>query len=141
MPLRHQGNAQDMAARERRTTPHFSCGGMGLRGRMTAGDKTMTTLDRTFLDTTGAARPAVALRLARKVVDTLRAWRNRRQIYRLAEMSEWELADIGLTRADLSVAWNSPMSVDPTARLGALADARAGAELRRAVEMAARTVC
>ena len=72
MPLRHQGNAQDMAARERRTTPHFSCGGMGLRGRMTAGDT---------------------------------------------------------------------MSVDPTARLGALADARAGADLRRAVEMAARTVC
>lgn len=101
----------------------------------------MTTLDRTFLDTTGASRPAVALRLARKVVDTLRAWRNRRQIYRLAEMSEWELADIGLTRADLNVAWNSPLSVDPTARLGALADARASAELRRAVEMAARTVC
>ena len=94
----------------------------------------MTTLDRTFLDTTGAARPAAALRLARKVVDTLRAWRNRRQIYRLAEMSEWELADIGLTRADLSVAWNSPMSVDPTARASASAPSRA-------VEMAARTVC
>ena len=110
MPLRHQGNAQDMAARERRTTLHFSCGGMGLRGRMTAGDKTMTTLDRTFLDTTGAARPAAALRLARKVVDTLRAWRNRRQIYRLAEMSEWELADIGEFQATLRSARVRPMS-------------------------------
>ena len=101
----------------------------------------MTTLDRTFLPATGALQPSFAVRLVRKVADILRAWRNRREIYRLSEMSEWELADIGLTRADLSVVWNSPLSVDPTARLGAIADARAGHELRRAVETAARSVC
>ena len=53
---------------------------------------------------------------------TLNAWLNRRELYRLGEMSDRELHDIGLTRSDLFVARNVPASVDPTARLGALAD-------------------
>lgn len=101
----------------------------------------MTTLDRTFIPTTDASRQSIAVRLVRNTVDLLRTWRNRREIYRLSEMTEWELADIGLTRADLSVVWDSPFTVDPTARLGAIADARAGQELRRATELAARSIC
>ena len=52
----------------------------------------------------------------------LRAWANRRELYRLGEMSDRELHDIGLTRSDLFVARNVPATIDPTARLGALAD-------------------
>ncbi len=51
-------------------------------------------------------------------------------------MSDAELADIGLTRADLHVAVRSPFDFDPTAQLNALAKART-----EAGEDAARRVC
>ena len=46
------------------------------------------------------SRPAVAIRVANAVSNVYRAWKNRRAFYRLGEMSDAELADIGLTRAD-----------------------------------------
>lgn len=101
----------------------------------------MTTLDRTTLPMTGTTRPALAVRIMRNVADMYRAWKNRRAVYELGLLSEWELSDIGLTRADLHIAWRLPLGVDPTVELGAMADARATRELRAAAERAARSVC
>lgn len=85
-----------------------------------------------------AAAPAAALhvRAARVVGQVWKAWRNRRDFYRLGEMSDAELADIGLTRADLTVVVGLPLSADPTAHLGAIASSRI-----RSIEDGARTVC
>ena len=69
------------------------------------------------------AGPAVN-RMGKLVTQAWRAWRNRREFYRLGEMSDTELADIGLTRADLHVAINGPFGADPTARLGVMAERR-----------------
>lgn len=84
-------------------------------------------------ETVHAAR-AVA-RIANAVSNFLRAWKNRREFYHLGQMSDTELADIGLTRSDLSVAVDLPFGSDPTGHLGALAEARL-----REVEAMARQV-
>ncbi|MDQ2634838.1 MAG: DUF1127 domain-containing protein [Pseudomonadota bacterium] len=76
-----------------------------------------------------------AARLVNAVRNFLRAWRNRREFYRLGEMSDAELSDIGLTRTDLSVAIDLPFGSDPTVRLGSLAAVRL-----REIEAAARQV-
>jgi len=88
-------------------------------------------------ETVHAARPAAsyALRIVNAVSNFLRAWKNRREFYRLGEMSDTELADIGLTRTDLSVAIDLPFGSDPTVHLGALAETR-----QREVEAMARQV-
>jgi len=70
-------------------------------------------------------RPAVATRALDALANTYRAWKNRRAFYRLGEMSDAELADIGLTRADLHVAIDIPFGSDPTAKLRAIAVERA----------------
>ncbi|MCO5160354.1 MAG: DUF1127 domain-containing protein [Mesorhizobium sp.] len=101
----------------------------------------MTTLDRTPFPLTGTTRPAVAVRVVNAVVRILRAWKNRREIYHLGAKSDCELADIGLTRGDLHVAWCEPFGVDPTTTLGALAEARSIQAMRDATERAARQVC
>ena len=89
-----------------------------------------------------AARPVVAgpvtgpvTGLVNAVGNFLRAWKNRREFYRLGEMSDAELSDIGLTRSDLTVAVDLPFGSDPTAHLGSLAEARL-----REVETMARQV-
>ena len=69
------------------------------------------------------------------VTNFLRAWKNRREFYRLGEMSDTELADIGLTRSDLTVVVDLPFGSDPTAHLGTLAEARL-----REIEAMARQV-
>jgi uncharacterized protein YjiS (DUF1127 family) len=69
-----------------------------------------------------AARPAA--RLAAIVSDVYRAWKNRRAFYRLGELSDAELADIGLTRTDLHVVVAAPFAGDPTVRLRELAGER-----------------
>lgn len=84
-----------------------------------------------------AAQPAALhLRAARAVGQAWKAWRNRREFYRLGEMSDAELADIGLTRTDLSVVVALPFGADPTAHLGAIAHSRI-----RTIEDGAREVC
>ncbi len=70
-----------------------------------------------------AARPA-ATRVLNTLSNLFRAWKNRRAFYRLGELSDAELADIGLTRADLSAAIDVPLGTDPTARLRAIAEER-----------------
>ncbi len=88
-------------------------------------------------ETVHAARPATnpVSRIVGAVSNFLRAWKNRREFYHLGQMSDAELADIGLTRSDLSVVVDLPLGSDPTAHLGALAEARL-----REVEVMARQV-
>jgi uncharacterized protein YjiS (DUF1127 family) len=85
------------------------------------------------------ARPAAARSPLASIVNAaasfLRAWKNRREFYRLGEMSDTELADIGLTRSDLTVVVDLPFRQDPTEHLGTLAAAR-----QREVEAMARQV-
>jgi uncharacterized protein YjiS (DUF1127 family) len=64
-----------------------------------------------------------ATRTVTKLSALITAWQNRRALYRLGYMSDHELSDIGLTRADLYAVDHGPISADPTARLGALAHA------------------
>jgi uncharacterized protein YjiS (DUF1127 family) len=104
----------------------------GLMKRRTA----MTTLDHSTTAIHSATRPALVTRAKNAVSTFYRSWKNRREFYHLGNMSDAELADIGLTRADLHVAVRSPFDFDPTGQLNALAQARAEAS-----EDAARRVC
>ena len=70
------------------------------------------------------ARPAVAARIAAAAANLYRTWKNRRAFCRLSEMTDAELADIGLTRSDLHVADAVPFGSDPTAKLCRLARER-----------------
>jgi uncharacterized protein YjiS (DUF1127 family) len=67
-----------------------------------------------------ATRPAITARLVSVVVRNYRAWQNRRAFYRLGDMTDIELADIGLRRSDLSVAVDLAGGGDPTTHLGTL---------------------
>lgn len=86
----------------------------------------MTALDHhttLAIDARTRAVAAVA-RVAGGFGAMLRAIVNRRQIDRLADLSDHELADIGLRRTDLIVASRLPFGVDPTARLSIFAHER-----------------
>lgn len=72
----------------------------------------------------GASWIAAARRVSGVAAAFYRDWNNRRQFRRLKEMSDWELADIGLTRDDLRAAWNRRPDVDPTAHLAMLKNRR-----------------
>ena len=85
----------------------------------------MTTFDFATETSRITSRPAVATRVANAVANVYRAWKNRRAFYRLGEMSDAELADIGLTRADLHVAIAVPFGRDPTVKLRSIATDRA----------------
>jgi uncharacterized protein YjiS (DUF1127 family) len=85
----------------------------------------MTTIDCCeSVKPTGAraAMAAYALATVEKAGSLFRAWQNRRELYRLSEFNDRELADIGLSRSDLFIARDLPTHVDPTSRLGALAE-------------------
>ena len=84
----------------------------------------MTTLDHCTETTHSAVRPVNAMRFVTYAADLLRAWQNRRAFYRLGEMTDTELADIGLTRSDLHVAVDLPFASDPTVRLRSIRQAR-----------------
>ena len=81
----------------------------------------MTTTDHAHCTVRQDERPAFAARASEIVARLWRAFRNRRAFQRLGEMSDAELADIGLTRADLRIASDPRIGQDPTARLGAVA--------------------
>lgn len=82
----------------------------------------MTALDHAIDALHAASRPALPARIVVTVSNFVRAIKNRRAFYHLGEMSDHELADIGLTRSDLHVAVE--FGADPTAHLGAMANAR-----------------
>ena len=85
----------------------------------------MTTLTHDVTHSMPAtALPSIATVVVNAIVKFLRAWKNRRAFYRLGEMSDAELADIGLTRADLNVAIDLPFGSDPTTHLGSMAETR-----------------
>ncbi len=94
---------------------------------------TITVAHRTHAGAQAAGR--VLARIFRFVADFLRAWKHRRQVYRLGDMSDAQLADIGLVRSDLNVVVDLPFTRDPTAQLGAFAAAR-----QREIEAVARQV-
>ena len=71
-----------------------------------------------------AGRPTAQAGVLGTLSTVFRIWKNRRAFHRLGEMSDAELADIGLTRADLSVAIDAPLGADPTVRLRLLAEER-----------------
>ena len=77
----------------------------------------MAVLDHTSYTTTATLPAALVKRVARAAAGVWKGWSNRRQFRRLAEMSDWELADIGLQRSDLHDAWSSRAALDPTAYL------------------------
>lgn len=97
----------------------------------------MTALDHpTTHAPAGLPRAASAVaRVFGGLAGLLRALRNRRQIGRLRDLSDHQLADIGLTRSDLVVAMHAPLGADPTTRLGTLARERYW------TEFGARHVC
>ena len=82
----------------------------------------------------GASWIAAARRVSGMAAALYRDWNNRRHFRCLQEMSDWELADIGITRDDLRAAWKRRPDVDPTAHLAALA------RQRDSIEDAARRV-
>ena len=94
----------------------------------------MTTLDHYSSTPRFAPSANVIVRGVQALLNAFRALKNRREVYRLGEFSDAELADIGLTRADLHVAVASPFEVDPTVSLGVIVR-------RRMDEQAARSVC
>jgi uncharacterized protein YjiS (DUF1127 family) len=95
----------------------------------------MTTLDHFSSTPHFAPRPNVIVRAAQALLNIYAAFKNRRAFYRLGELSDAELADIGLSRADLHVAVASPFAVDPTASLSVIVGRRMDDE------QAARSVC
>jgi uncharacterized protein YjiS (DUF1127 family) len=84
----------------------------------------MTICDETHETMRIETRPAFAARVMNAVSNFYRTWRNRRQFYRLGEMSDAELADIGLVRSDLHFVVDLPFGVDPTTRLNSIVRAR-----------------
>lgn len=93
----------------------------------------MSTCEAVSIRSRSATLSAIATRAVAGLAAFLRAWRNRRAFYRLGELTDAELADIGLTRADLHVAIDVPFGGDPTVKLCALASRRTAADLTRAV--------
>jgi uncharacterized protein YjiS (DUF1127 family) len=95
----------------------------------------MTTIDHSTGPVRFTTRASLAQRIAAVVANGFRALKNRRAFYRLSELTDAELEDIGLTRADLSVAGGLGLAEDPTLHLGAIAEGRA-----KSAEHAARMV-
>jgi uncharacterized protein YjiS (DUF1127 family) len=93
--------------------------------RLLEGEIDMTTIEFASETSRITTRPAVATRVLNALGNAFVAWKNRRAFYRLGEMSDAELADIGLTRADLHVAVAVPFGRDPTVKLRAIASERA----------------
>lgn len=74
----------------------------------------MTAIEHVSLPWVTEARSASKVRVLRALNALFRAWRNRGEMRRLSEMTEWELADIGLTRRDLVLAGSGSIGSDPT---------------------------
>jgi uncharacterized protein YjiS (DUF1127 family) len=77
----------------------------------------MTATKRTETHVSRPLAHNLASIVSAKVASLLRAVRNRREIYHLGQMSDVELADIGLRRGDLFSASQCSMTKDPTGRL------------------------
>jgi uncharacterized protein YjiS (DUF1127 family) len=90
----------------------------------------MRTLDHT--PTIAAApRQAVVARVVNLFSAVYRSWKNRRDFERLGQLSDTELADIGLRRVDLHAVDDLPFFVDPTQRLSVIAEQRVRSDEQR----------
>ncbi|WP_127519934.1 DUF1127 domain-containing protein [Mesorhizobium sp. Z1-4] len=87
----------------------------------------------------GASWTAAAKRVSGLAAAIYRDWNNRRQFRRLRDMSDWELADIGLTRDDVRMVWHHRLDIEPTAHLNQVVSRRE--TLCETPEDAARRVC
>ncbi len=101
------------ARRQRRFLPTAFPGGS--QCRILEKETAMTAFDHISGSSRFATRPNTVVRLVQVAFNLFKALKNRREFYRLGEMSDAELADIGLTRADLHVAYGHPIGADPTA--------------------------
>ena len=95
----------------------------------------MTALHPTHAAAAETRTVAAVTRVVHGLAAFLRAWSNRRHIGSLGDLSDHELADIGLMRTDLLVARRAPLGRDPTARLSTIA------RERLTTEEGARRVC
>ncbi len=84
----------------------------------------MTALDFIAGSPRITERPALVSQGLNAVAKAYRTWQNRRQLYRLGELTDAELKDIGLMRGDLFVARAEPLGADPTLYLRAMAASR-----------------
>ncbi len=85
----------------------------------------MTALDHhTQIGSAAPGAAGVATRVAEALFNLVRSIRNRRHISDLGELSDHQLADLGLMRGDLIVARHVPFRTDPTARLSTMARER-----------------
>lgn len=85
----------------------------------------MTAINYSRNDPFAATHPTFVNRASNWVSQAFTAWKNRRAFYRLGEMTDVELHDIGLTRGDLAIPSDFPLTYDPTAGLGKVARQRA----------------
>lgn len=78
---------------------------------------------------TAARKPAIGARWADRALALFgrfsEYWRNRRALRQLSEMSDWQLADIGLTRSDVDIATLYSGGAAGTRFLGRIAQERA----------------
>ena len=78
----------------------------------------MTSIDYAASSTQYSTRSTPVNSVAAWLAGVLRALKNRREFYRLGQLSDVELHDIGLTRGDLAVPTDLPFTYDPTSNLG-----------------------
>lgn len=84
----------------------------------------MTAIDYSRNDPFAFTHPSVARRVANWASTAFRAWQNRRAFYRLGELTDVELHDIGLTRGDLAVVSDASLTYDPTLHISRIARQR-----------------
>lgn len=77
---------------------------------------------------------AVARTTGRVASAMVRAHRNRRSLARLAQLDDYMLRDIGITRSDLNMALSAPAPQDPSATLAGLARERQQADRADRIE-------
>ncbi|WP_417675761.1 DUF1127 domain-containing protein [Roseibium sp.] len=68
------------------------------------------------------ARQSLTATIGHAIARAWRAYKNRREVVKLYEMSDSQLEDIGLTRGDVRRALQLPLFIDPTPVLNTWAD-------------------
>jgi len=94
----------------------------------------MTALDHRSLSIRAARPLAWLARVASILGEAVVVMRNRKAMRQLSELTDYELHDIGLTRADLRDAYELPLRTRPTSRLAQIASHRAAEQAARRME-------
>ncbi|HWK12876.1 MAG TPA: DUF1127 domain-containing protein [Rhizobiaceae bacterium] len=88
----------------------------------------MAVIDHSPRSGTAAFPALLVARVVGTAMALRRAIRNRRMFHRLREMTDRELADVGIRRSDLHEAWRRRVELDPTAYLNQIARSRSSLE-------------